>query len=260
MTTTTLATAGTLGLTAAGGYLFGPLGAGAGALVGSFLFGGAGQKVEGPRLGDLSVAASTYGGAIPVGFGTQKVAGAIIWATDIRETKHTDTKGGGLFGGGTKIVEYRYFASFAVAFGEGPVGTVTRIWAGDKLIARLRSSDNARANHPKYRFRIHLGTEEQQPDPLIRKHVPANAAPAHRGLVYIVFGNLPLDEFGNRIPPITAEVSWAGAPDAVAHQAVVGTPYSDDTTVDPTRFRVFLRSSGTGSLIRVNSATMTEEA
>jgi hypothetical protein len=165
MTTTTLATAGTLGLTAAGGYLFGPLGAGAGALVGSFLFGGSGQKVEGPRLGDLSVAASTYGGVIPVGFGTQKVAGTIIWATDIREEKHTNTQGGGLFGGGTKVVEYRYFASFAVALGEGPAGAVTRIWAGDKLIARLRSSDHAKANHPKYRFRIYLGTEDQQPDP-----------------------------------------------------------------------------------------------
>jgi hypothetical protein len=105
MTTTTLAAAGSLGLTAARGYLFGPLGAAAGALVGSFLFGGSGQKVEGPRLGDLSVAASSYGGVIPVGFGTQKVAGSIIWATDIRETKHTDTKGGSIFGGGTKVVE-----------------------------------------------------------------------------------------------------------------------------------------------------------
>ena len=173
--------------------------------------------MEGPRLGDLSVAASSYGGVIPVGFGTQKVAGTIIWATDIREEKHTNTQGGALFGGGTKVVEYRYFASFAVALGEGPAGAVTRIWAGDKLIARLRSSDHAKANHPKYRFRIYLGSEDQQPDPLIRKHVPANAAPAHRGLVYLVFEDLPLDEFGNRVPPITAEVAWAGAADAVAN-------------------------------------------
>ena len=66
--------------------------------------------------------------------------------------------------------------------------------------------------------------------------------------------------FGEHLLDVTAEVSWAGAPDAVAHQAVVGTGYSDDTTVDPTRSRVFLRSSSTGSLIRVNTATMTEEA
>jgi len=107
MVSPTIAQAGTLGLTAAGGYVFGPVGAAAGALVGSFLFGsGSGQKVEGPRLGDLSVAASSYGGVIPVGFATQKVAGTIIWATDIREEKHTNTQGGALFGGGTKVVEY----------------------------------------------------------------------------------------------------------------------------------------------------------
>ena len=259
MTTTTLATAGTLGLTAAGGYLFGPLGAGAGALVGSFLFGGSGQKVEGPRLGDLSVAASTYGGVIPVGFGTQKVAGTIIWATEIREEKHTNTQGGSLFGGGTKVVEYRYFASFAVALGEGPAGAVTRIWAGDKLIARLRSADHAKANHPKYRFRIHLGSEDQQPDPLIKKHVPANAAPAQRGLVTIVFEDLPLDEFGNRVPPITAEVAWAGAADAVANTAVINSGYEPGHfTVDPTHNRGFVRTGSTGSLVRLNLNTMTE--
>ena len=261
MTTTTLATAGTLGLTAAGGYVFGPLGAAAGALVGSFLFGGgSGGKVEGPRLGDLSVAASTYGGVIPVGFGTQKVAGTIIWATEIREEKHTNTQGGALFGGGTKVVEYRYFASFAVALGEGPAGAVTRIWAGDKLIARLRSSDHARANHPKYRFRIYLGSEDQLPDPLIKKHVPANAAPAHRGLVYTVFEDLPLDEFGNRVPPITAEVAWAGAADAVANTAAINSAYQPDHfTIDPTRNRGFVRTGSNGDLVRLNLNTMTEE-
>ena len=30
-----------------------------------------------------------------------------------------------------------------------------------------------------------------------------------------MFEDLPLDEFGNRIPPITAEIAWAGAPQAV---------------------------------------------
>jgi len=62
---------GRFGLIAAGGYALGPIGAAAGALVGSFLFGSSGPTVEGPRLGDLSVAASTYGGVIPIGFGVQ---------------------------------------------------------------------------------------------------------------------------------------------------------------------------------------------
>jgi hypothetical protein len=152
---------GRFGLIAAGGYAFGPIGAAAGALLGGFLFGSSGPKIEGPRLGDLDVSSSAYGGVIPVGFGVQKVAGAMIWATDIDEDKNTRKEGGGLFGGGQKIVEYRYFANFAVAFGEGPAGGVLRIWAGDKLIADLRAGAGAYANHPKYRFRIYLGTEDR---------------------------------------------------------------------------------------------------
>jgi hypothetical protein len=42
------------------------------------------------------------------------------------------------------------------------------------------------------------------------EHGEANITPAFRGLVYIVSEELPLDEFGNRLPPITAEVAWAG--------------------------------------------------
>ena len=109
---------GRFGLIAAGGYAFGPIGAAAGALLGGFLFGSSGPKIEGPRLGDLDVSSSTYGGVIPVGFGVQKVAGAMIWATDIDEDKNTRKEGGSLFGGGQKVVEYRYFANFAVAFGD----------------------------------------------------------------------------------------------------------------------------------------------
>jgi hypothetical protein len=251
---------GRFGLIAAGGYAFGPIGAAVGALLFGFLFGSSGPKIEGPRLGDLEVSSSAYGGVIPVGFGVQKVAGAMIWATDIDEDKNTRKEGGGLFGGGQKIVEYRYFANFAVAFGEGPAGGVLRIWAGDRLIADLRAGAGAYANHSKYRFRIYLGSEDQQPDPLIKKHAPANAAPAHRGLVYIVFDNLPLDEFGNRIPPITAEIAWAGAPQAVVKDTTFlpGAAYFTSSAVlDAERgFLYFKTPDGIG---RIRTSGMVED-
>ena len=85
------ASIGRFGLIAAGGYAFGPVGAAAGAVLGSFLFASSGPKIEGPRLGDLEVSSSAYGGVIPIGFGVQKVAGAMIWATDIVEVKNTRT-------------------------------------------------------------------------------------------------------------------------------------------------------------------------
>jgi len=116
-------------------YAFGPIGAAAGALLGGFLFGSSGPGIEGPRLGDLDISSSTYGGVIPVGFGIQKIAGTIIWATDIEEEKRTRAEGEGIFGwGGQDVTEYFYCGNFAVAFGEGPAVDVLRVWAGEKLI------------------------------------------------------------------------------------------------------------------------------
>jgi hypothetical protein len=216
---------GRFGLIAAGGYAFGPIGAAAGGLLGSFLFGSSGPEIEGPRLGDTSVSASTYGNVIPVGFGVQKMAGSMIWTTDIEEEKNTRTEGGGVFGGGQKITEYRYYANFAVAFGEGPCTGLLRLWAGEKLIADVEAPDLSAGgfaslagamkyfrHNERYRFRFYRGTSEQDPDPLIEANVDhevgANATPGFRDLVYLVFERLPLDEFGNRIPPITAEIAW----------------------------------------------------
>ena len=216
---------GRFGLIAAGGYAFGPVFAAAGAVLGSFLFGSSGPEIEGPRLGDTSVSASTYGNVIPVAFGVQKLAGSMIWATDIIEDKNTRTEGDGIFGGGQKITEYRYYASFAVAFAEGPCTGLLRLWAGEKLLADLQAPDLAGGDldslagamryfvrGKRYRFRFYRGTSDQEPDPLIvkniEKEVGADATPAFRDLVYLVFERLPLDEFGNRIPPITAEIAW----------------------------------------------------
>jgi hypothetical protein len=208
---------------------------------------------------------------IPLAFGVQKVAGAMIWATDIDEDKNTRKEGGGLFGGGQKIVEYRYFANFAVAFGEGPAGGVLRIWAGDRLIADLRAGAGAYANHPKYNFRIYLGTEDQEPDRLIRQHVENSndfdghdATPAFRGLVYIAFEDLPLDEFGNRIPPITAEIAWAGAPQAVVEATTFLSAtsfFTDTVALDAPRGYLYYRTNNSPSeLARISvSSGMVEE-
>ena len=206
--------------------MFGPVGFAAGALLGSFLFGQGGPDVEGPRLGDLNVTVSSiYGGVIPKCYAVQKVAGQIIWATDIVEDKNTKKVGGGLFGGGQKVTEYRYYANFAVLFAEGECEGLLRLWVGEKLIADFTApaveedeldslADAIRyfVNHRRYRFRFYRGTADQEPDPLIVKHVEretgANATPGFRDVVYLVFERLPLDEFGNRIPPVTAEIAW----------------------------------------------------
>ena len=90
---------------AAGGAVFGPAGAIAGRLVGAIggnlidraLFGGSERQLEGPRLADLDVMASTEGAPIPRVYGRARLAGQVIWATKLEEavSAQSDTDGGG---------------------------------------------------------------------------------------------------------------------------------------------------------------------
>ena len=104
-----------------------------GSVVGSLLFPAKGQSVttEGPRLGDLTVSSSAYGASIPIGYGTLRMAGNMIWSLGIREQQNvTRTRSGGKGGGGRSTqtsISYSYFASFALSFGEGPAEDVLRI-------------------------------------------------------------------------------------------------------------------------------------
>jgi hypothetical protein len=77
-----------------------------------------------PIVGQIS--SSANGSPIPFGYGTVRIAGEIIWSTGISFTTHSQSgKGGPIF--------YDFFASFAVALGEGPLW-VSRIWADTHLI------------------------------------------------------------------------------------------------------------------------------
>lgn len=210
-------------LVAAGGAALGTaLGVGpgagwlAGAALGNLLFPtqGPDSRVEGPRLGDLTVTSSAYGAPIAIAYGTLRMAGNMIWSSGISEARNVSRSDAGGKGGGgaTQIaVSYSYTASFAIAFGEGPAEDVLRLWADGKLIYDKTGlqSDVAR---PGLRFRFHSGNETQLPDPLIEAHVGDGRAPAHRGLCYLVFEDLPLADFGNRIPNITAEITFHREP------------------------------------------------
>jgi hypothetical protein len=59
-------------------------------------------------------------------------------------------------------------------------------------------------------MRIYLGTETQDADPRMESwcedRYGADSCPAYKGTAYIVFEDLPLEKFGNRIPQISVEV------------------------------------------------------
>lgn len=198
----------TLVLTVVGGVVGGPVGAAIGATIGqqfdAAIFKPKGR--EGPRLADLKVQASTYGQQIPQLFGTMRVAGSVIWATDLIERR--SKRGGGK--GRPSVTEYSYAVSLAVALSSRPIRAIRRIWADGNL---LRGSSGV--FQERCTFRWHDGSEDQAVDPLIASALGIDSASAFRGLSYAVFEDLELGSFGNRIPSLTFEVEAdAGSVDA----------------------------------------------
>jgi hypothetical protein len=195
----------TLVLTAVGTAVGGPIGGAIAAIIGQQvdhrLF--APKARHGPRLGDLSVQTSTYGTALPRLFGTLRVAGTVVWATDLREQRSSG--GGGK--GRPKTVEFSYSASFAVALSARPIRAVRRIWADGKLL-RGAAGDFKSATG----FRLHLGGEDQPIDPLIAAAEGPGLAPAYRGLAYALFEDFQLADYGNRIPSLSFEVEADAGP------------------------------------------------
>ncbi|RAI42615.1 baseplate multidomain protein megatron [Rhodoplanes roseus] len=194
---------------AVGGAVFGPVGAIAGRIAGAvvgntldhaLLGGGSDRVIEGPRLADLDVMASTEGAPIPRVYGRARLAGQVIWATPIEEAASTTEessggKGMGSSGGTTSTTTYSYFADIAVGLCEGPIGRVGRIWADGDLL-----------DVSGLTIRVHRGDEDQTADPLIVAKQGSDGTPAYRGLAYVVFERLPLARYGNRIPQLAFEV------------------------------------------------------
>jgi hypothetical protein len=188
-----------------------PVGFLIGSMVGNMLFPPKPLQSEGPRLGDLQVSSSSYGAPRALGYGTVRQGGNVIWSIPIQEKKKTSTISGGKgsMGGSpdTKQTTYSYYGTWAQAFGEGPANDVLRMWSDGKLLFDKRSV--ATATHKKgLNFRFYTGGETQLVDPAIEADKGVGNAPAFRGTCYIVFEDVPLADYGNRIPNITAEIAY----------------------------------------------------
>lgn len=195
----------TLLLTAAGTAVAGPVGGAIGAMIGpqadSALF--APKPRHGPRLTELALQTSSYGTQIPKIFGTMRVAGTVIWATDLREHRSSSSSGKGR----PRTHDYSYSASFAVALSGRAVKSVGRIWAEGKLLRGAAGDFKSRTS-----YRLYTGAEDQPVDPLIASIEGAGAASAFRGIAYALFEDFALADYGNRIPSLTFELVADEAP------------------------------------------------
>ena len=266
-----------------------------GSTIGGFIFAPEGPSVEGPRLGDTDVTASSLGKVIPFHYGVTRSAGNVFWSAGLKEvTTEEDAGGGKGGGGGGTATSYSYFASFACAFGRGPAENVLRMWADGKLIYDVTggSSDTTggSTSAPSFNFRFKNGGEGTSVDPLIAEsinrrlaglpdvnegngpqsdyrtmaeliaetssssdprsaiyatylndlRVEAEAAggappdykftPSYKELCYIVFDDMPLEDFGNRIPNITAEIVWTTDTNIDPNDTVSETPVTQIST------------------------------
>jgi hypothetical protein len=205
----------TLVLQTVGSVVGGSLGGSIGGTIGRFVGGLGGGLIDqalqpresprvsiGPRLKAMDGIASTEGAAIPRIYGRARIGGQMIWATrflEVASLTQENAARGGKAGGGASAptfqVAYSYYANFAIGICEGPIAFIRRIWA-----------DGVELDMTSLPIRIYKGDEQQLPDPLIAVKEGAANAPAYRGLAYIVFEQLPLSHFGNRIPQFTFEV------------------------------------------------------
>jgi hypothetical protein len=93
------------------------------------------------------------------------------------------------------VTSYSYSVSLALALCEGEILRVGRVWA-----------DGVEISREDLNMRVYTGSEDQQPDAKIEAVEGAGLAPAYRGVAYVVFEDLALEQFGNRVPQFTFEV------------------------------------------------------
>jgi len=118
----------------------GTVGAQVGGLVGSYLgarlFAKEGGHESLPKLDSYQTQTTLTGMAIPLIYGTRRIAGNVIYIGDLHPytVKHKAEGGKGIGGPSVTSTEIRYRRSFLVGICEGPVDTILRIWKGKEEI------------------------------------------------------------------------------------------------------------------------------
>ena len=157
-------------------------------------------KSEGQRLGNSQITGASEGTVIPRIWGKFRVGGQLIWATNFREEIVVDRTERGGKGGPKQISEattYKYYASFAIGICEGDGGArLNRVFI-----------DGAQIDLSRFNYRFYDGSETQNPDPKIVQVEGVGNVPAYRGLCYIVFDEVDLTDFGNRLPQMSVEIN-----------------------------------------------------
>lgn len=269
------------------GSIFGvpQLGFLAGSILGSLIFGGSSKG--GPKLKDLHVTGSTYGAAIPWLWGTCRMGGNIIWTYLLKQHAH---HAGGKGGPATYTYSWTGAVGLCATDQTGPIQKILKIWADTKLVYDATGQSGITKNIPGSgggkgggghgdgnavvnggvanaynklgRFRVYTGTQDQMPDPAYENLVGADQATANRGMAYIVFDDVDLENYGNRVPNWTFEVAGNNDEQPLSQNAfkfnfdtsVVGPPDSAGMAIDTFRQRAyFFNINGSGGATGIHA-------
>ncbi|HTM78013.1 MAG TPA: hypothetical protein VL133_10330, partial [Devosia sp.] len=238
----------TLALSLAGNFVGGLVGGPIGATIGRALGALAGSAIDSMLFGeeaapatgaDIRLQGASEGGAVPRLYGWNRLTGNIIWA---RELETLSSENSGAKGMGGEKTEDEVGASFALALCEGEVHRLGRIWADGQLLDTNGLT-----------LRFYRGTETQLPDGLIE--ATQGQAPAYRGLCYLVVEQLPLSQFGNRIPQLSVELCRVVGELEPAIRAVTVIPGATEFGYDPTpRVRLVSRGETVGENTHMSAA------
>lgn len=169
--------------------------------------------VVGSRLDKLDSPKADYGNSLPKIYGKARLTGTLIWAKSIKEVKKVS--GGKGLGIGPKNIDYKYYGTFAVVFCEGVIN-YGRIYFNSKLVydpfSPSGESQEESSKLTNY-MAMYRGTSDQQPDSTIVADKGSGKTPAFRGKAYIVFRDLPLADYGNTFPTVSAELIESENPD-----------------------------------------------
>ncbi|MDR3496241.1 MAG: glycoside hydrolase/phage tail family protein [Ancalomicrobiaceae bacterium] len=189
--------AGSIGLTGWAASAVATAGAIAGSIVDSAIIAALTPRKSAPSASTLYITNAAENAGLPKVWGRKRIAGQVIWATQFNTYTTRESSGGkGGLTGGSSTTSTHYTLSWAVAFCEGGDGTsIGRIWADGNLL-----------DLSKHVVRFYDGSETQLPDSLIESVEGIGNVPAYRGIAYLVFDTLTLDDFGGRMPQISAEI------------------------------------------------------
>jgi hypothetical protein len=171
------------------------------------------QKIEGPRLDDLSVSTADYGTPLPNIHGASRVECLCFYA---RKSGRKSTRPRPR---AANMTEYKYFGTWASLLADHEIDAVLKVWLDRRLAydrtgttggpiaigarpERCSAMTAASSSESTATGASIYGTETQLPDPRMLAKIEAKegpgTCPAYLGVAYMMFEEIPLEKFGNR--------------------------------------------------------------